>query len=391
MKRFLVLVLVGCLTPIANVSTAAAAVKAGGTCKSVGQISKQKGLQYTCVKSGKKFVWSKGVKIAKPTPTFPTPKEAITAPTPLTIDNLDFEQVYQKSRAEVAKYVASGVSDAAAINYFVGANVDAWRIEIAKKEVESAVKLWSSFFKPAKVSIVWYSSKDLAWAKTTYDAAGGNSASPYNGMNSCTRSYCGNASASIGGGGSFLFEQGLEFVDQGLWNRSTAAHEYTHLAQYGLSTTANSGAMPWWSVEGGAQFYGEAIGYTPFDSSKTTRSGIHTQYTSDSQAYVSALFPEQSIKSVFLKNDPQAIKVLMKSIESRTNSAGALGLSYLLGSYATEVLVALYGHEKMANFYSSFATSTNYEANFIRVFGITPDTFYGKLAPYLLAMAAELK
>ena len=47
--------------------------------------------------------------------------------------------------------------------------------------------------------------------------------------------------------------------------------------------------------------------------------------------------------------------------------------------------------EKMANFYSSFATSRNYEANFSNVFGITPDTFYGKLAPYLLAMAAELK
>lgn len=390
MKRFLVLVLVGCLTPIATTSTASAAVKAGGACKSFGQISKQKGLQYTCVKSGKKFVWSKGVKIAKSKVT-PTPKETITAPTPLTIDNLDFEQVYQKSRAEVAKYVASGVSDAAAVNYLVGANVDAWRVDIAKTEVESAVKLWSSFFKPSKVTIVWYSSKDIAWAKTTYDAAGGYSASPYNGMNSCTARYCGNAGATIGGGGNFLFEQGLEFVDQGLWNRSTAAHEYTHLAQYGLSTSANSNAMPWWSVEGGAVFYGEAIGYTPFDSSKTTRSGMHTQYTSDSKAYISALFPEQSIKSVFLKNDPQAIKVLMKSIETRTDSAGALGLSYLLGSYATEVLVALYGHEKMANFYSSFATSTNYEANFSNVFGITPDTFYGKLAPYLLAMAAELK
>ncbi len=396
MRRFLVFVLIVCLTPIASISAASAAVKAGATCKAAGQMSTQKSVKFTCVKSGKKLIWKKVAKVASPSPSkspspSPSPEASINPPKPLTIDNLDFEQVYQKSRSEVASYVAKGASDGAAVNYLVGANVDAWRVDIAKNEVESAVKLWSSFFKPSKVTIVWYSSRDIPWAKTAYDAAGGYSASPYNGMNSCTASYCGNASATIAGGGNFLFEQGLEFADQGLWNRSTAAHEYTHLAQYGLSTSANSNAMPWWSVEGSAVFYGEAIGYTPFDSSKTTRSGMHTQLTSDSKAYISALFPDQSIKSVFLKNDPQAIKVLMKSIETRTDSAGALGLSYLLGSYATEVLVAVYGHEKMANFYSSFATSRNYEANFSNVFGITPDTFYGKLAPYLLAMAAELK
>ncbi len=394
MRGFLVFVLIGCLTPIANISTASAAVKAGATCKTAGQMSTQKSVKFTCVKSGKKLIWKKVAKAASPTPSkspAPSPEASVNPPIPLTIDNLDFEQVYKKSRSEVANYVAKGVSDAAAINYLVGPKVDAWRIDIAKTEVESAVKLWSSFFKPTKVSIVWYSSKDISWAKTAYDAAGGYSAGTGNGFNSCTASYCGNASASIAGAGNFLFEQGLEFVDEGLWNRSTAAHEYTHLAQYGLSTSANSGAMPWWSVEGGAVFYGEAIGYTPFDFSKSTRSGMHTQLTSDSKAYISSLFPGQNFKALLLKNDPESVKVLMKSIEVRTDTQGALGLSYLLGSYATEVLVAVYGHEKMANFYSSFATSTNFESNFSKVFGITVDTFYAKLAPYLVSMAAELK
>jgi hypothetical protein len=192
-------------------------------------------------------------------------------------------------------------------------------------------------------------------------------------------------------GGKFLFEQGLEFQDQGLWNRSTAAHEYTHLAQFGLSNPTSLNSIPWWSVEGSAQFYGEAIGYAPFDSSKNTRSGMHTQSSSDSQAFVASLFPGQNLKSLFLKNDPATTKTLMKSIEVSSNTPGALGLSYLLGSYATEVLVAVYGHEKMAQFYSSFATSSNYETNFSNVFGITLDTFYTKLTPYLVSMSAELK
>jgi hypothetical protein len=387
MKRVSVIALVGSLLLVAGTSPANAAVKAGDVCKKAGQISTVKGIKYTCTKSGKKLIWSKGVKSPSPTPT-PSPT-AVQAKA-LTIDNLDYEQVYIKSRAEVAKYVANGVSAEGVIDFQVGANVEAWRVEIGKAEVNSAVKLWSSFFKPSSATIIWYSSKDIPWAKTRYEAAGGNP-SWANGFTGCTPQYCGNASASLMPGGKFLFEQGLEFQDQGLWNRATAAHEYTHLAQYGLSNPTSLNSVPWWSVEGGAQFYGEAIGYSPFDSAKQARSGMHTQYMLDSQAHVASLFPGQNLKSLLLKNDPAITKTLMKSVEVSSNSPGALGLSYHLGSYATEVLVAVYGHEKMAKFYSAFATSTNYESNFSNVFGITVDTFYTKLTPYLLAMSAELK
>ena len=386
MKRLTVIALVGSLLLVAGTSPANAAIKAGDACKKAGQISTVKGIKYTCTKSGKKLIWSKGVKTPTPTPTPTTPVQVKA----LTIDNLDYEQVYIKSRAEVAKYVASGVSSEGVIDFQVGANVDAWRIDIAKAEVNSAVKLWSSFFKPSSVTIVWYSSKDIPWAKTRYEAAGGNPAWA-SGFTGCTPQYCGGASASLMGRGKFLFEQGLEFQDQGLWNRATAAHEYSHLAQFGLSGTANMNAIPWWSVEGGAQFYGEAIGYTPFDSTKQARSGMHNQYAEDSRAHISTLFPGQNLKSLLLKNDPEVSKKLMKSIEVSSNSPGALGLTYHLGSYATEVLVALYGHEKMAEFYRSFATSANYETNFSNVFGLSLDTYYSKLAPYLYSMASELK
>ena len=384
MKRISVIALVGSLLLVAGNSPANAAIKAGDVCKKAGQISTVKGLKYTCTKSGKKLIWSKDVKTPTPTPTTPVQVKA------LTIDNLDYEQVYIKSRAEVAKYVASGVSSEGVIDFQVGANVDAWRIEIAKTEVNSAVKLWSSFFKPSAVTIIWYSSKDIPWAKTRYEAAGGNPAWA-SGFTGCTLQYCGSASASLTAGEKFLFEQGLEFQDQGLWNRATAAHEYTHLAQSGLSKPTSLNSIPWWSVEGGAQFYGEAIGYTPFDSAKQARSGMHTQYALDSQAHIASLFPGQNLKSLLLKNDPAITKTLMKGIEVSSNSPGALGLSYHLGSYATEVLVAVYGHEKMAKFYSSFAAGSNYETNFSNVFGITLDTFYTKLTPYLVSMSAELK
>jgi M6 family metalloprotease-like protein len=63
---------------------AIAAVKAGTNCKKAGQTSTYMGKKYTCIKSGKKLVWNKGVLIPKPTPTVtPTPSATPTVtPTP---------------------------------------------------------------------------------------------------------------------------------------------------------------------------------------------------------------------------------------------------------------------------------------------------------------------
>jgi hypothetical protein len=73
---------------------AVAAVKAGDTCKKVGTTATANGKKYTCIKSGKKLVWNKGVAVApKPTPT-PTP-----TPTPLST----FEDNFRKVSAEISE------------------------------------------------------------------------------------------------------------------------------------------------------------------------------------------------------------------------------------------------------------------------------------------------
>ena len=56
---------------------AQAAVKAGASCKKLGQTSVSSGKQYTCIKFGKKLVWNKGVIIKSATPTsFPSSSSA---------------------------------------------------------------------------------------------------------------------------------------------------------------------------------------------------------------------------------------------------------------------------------------------------------------------------
>ena len=64
--------------------SSAVATKAGGVCTKLGQTSVVSIKKYTCIKSGKKLVWNKGVTVprpvTKPTPS-PTPAQ-IPAPIP---------------------------------------------------------------------------------------------------------------------------------------------------------------------------------------------------------------------------------------------------------------------------------------------------------------------
>ena len=77
------------LTPVS------AAVKAGATCKTAGSTSVTAGKTYTCIKSGKKLIWNKGLatKIGTPIITAkPTPSETLWAiPT-------SFEDLYENRK-----------------------------------------------------------------------------------------------------------------------------------------------------------------------------------------------------------------------------------------------------------------------------------------------------
>jgi hypothetical protein len=68
MKRVFATIVIGSLVLTLNLSTATAAVKPGTTCKKVGQISNSAGIKYTCIKSGKKLVWNKGVRTKSASP-----------------------------------------------------------------------------------------------------------------------------------------------------------------------------------------------------------------------------------------------------------------------------------------------------------------------------------
>lgn len=93
-------IVIGCLVLTLNLSTATAAVKPGTTCKKLGHISTSAGIKYTCIKSGKKYIWSKGVGTESTSPTAmaslspsATASRVSSCPTPLLQTPVDLSKV----------------------------------------------------------------------------------------------------------------------------------------------------------------------------------------------------------------------------------------------------------------------------------------------------------
>ena len=89
------------------------ATKAGAKCTKLGITSVAGNKTFTCIKSGKKSVWNKGVS-----------KSTVTAPVdiPISIDNLDLKGVPQKAYDNVIKVLKSSPRASYEPTKFIGSN-----------------------------------------------------------------------------------------------------------------------------------------------------------------------------------------------------------------------------------------------------------------------------
>ena len=105
-------------------SDAFAAVKVGTACKKVGSTATANGKKFTCVKSGKKLVWNKGVATVKPKPTV-TP-----TPTPTPTSSPTVTPTSTPTPAPIIEKAPSGFSDL--VENFKGVYIGAWNSSDAK-------------------------------------------------------------------------------------------------------------------------------------------------------------------------------------------------------------------------------------------------------------------
>lgn len=88
MKKSFALLLSILLLIALPISSSSAAIKAGSKCAKAGTTSTSAGKKYTCIKSGKKLIWNKGVKIKQSSSV-----DAGVCPPPSAADITEITQV----------------------------------------------------------------------------------------------------------------------------------------------------------------------------------------------------------------------------------------------------------------------------------------------------------
>ena len=364
MKRALAIALVAVLALGVSPSISNAAVKAGATCKKEGQVSKKAGKEYTCIKKGKKLVWSKGIVInsAAPTPTpTPTPKYP-DAPTSFNDLIANYTGISYAAWSKSNAAITSSKDVAPPFTALTGP-----KTTLAFKNPAAAydlvTRLYSGYKSTNALTVLSFSYDDRIWAQEQMKTLHPKSTWQWITYTACaTRETC-------WGGGMFTDEKGngllvvtTEVLDDNHLSGTLDAHEYLHAIQQNQMRRPTvwpetSEWPPSWYREGQATFaQNAAIYYQSYDLYLKNR-----YYTSE-ELIKDSTITSAWIQEFFVVNQPPAWFNKYKSWRQ-----------YDLGARLVEVLTAIKGPASTMEIWRLVGTGLTFNAAFEKVYEISFD------------------
>ena len=377
-KKFIAISISTALMIAANFSVASAAVKAGQSCSKAGITSTSKGIKYTCVKSGKKLVWNKGVKIvpvAKPTPT-PTP-----TPTPIA----PVVTVQGKAMSEMKKSLAP-TKGPEFFKYHYSPRADKTIIEFIETDLGRSIDYWRNYLKPSGLFNVFYGTQDdlnwmiEAWKPYGHDSNGGF-ANDLRGRIAREGNYLNAGAVPSENGSSHLSILRHTSLKISFGDYSFMTHESIHIVQQNLSGS-NTSKFPCWLREGSANVFGAFLAqeFYAADYERTKRDQMYSYSWGTSGVNVQGFTAPEWLKH-------------LKDLEG--NFSGGCDYVYRFaygsGLLLSELLVADYGVASMVEFWRSFNDKSLRES-FAAVYKTDLDKWYEEKAiPYLMSEYARIK
>ena len=274
----------------------AATPKAGVKCAKVGATATASGKKFTCVKSGTKLVWNKGVSIKKPTPVLtptptpsptpeptPTPTPTVTptpTPTPTpTARDLTFSNIAENVDAiafniysKYQAHMATSYQGTIQVTSIVGPNT----VPVNKNSAAAyqiASKIFQNFKQPDEVFAIYYTFADKEWAKNQVAIRAGQNVADFQFGYSCPNgSRCWDASASITQDWKAIAHFGASDPGGSIHGAELTGeiqiHEFTHSMSF-FQLKPNRGnyynLTPDWFGEGHASFTGKLGASTSFE------------------------------------------------------------------------------------------------------------------------------
>lgn len=358
---------------------ALAAVKSGQSCSKAGVTSTSKGIKYTCIKSGKKLVWNKGVKIvpsANPTPS-PTP-----TPTPAAIQTLT---VQGKAISEM-KNSLTPTQGPEFFKYHYSPRADKTFIEFLEKDLRSSIDYWRKYLKSSGLFNVFYGTQaELdwmidAWKPYGHDSNGGFANDLRGRIAREGRQLNAGAVPSENGLSHLSIlrhnENALQFGDY-----SFITHESIHIVQQNLSGS-NTAKFPCWLREGSANLFGAFLAkeFHGADYERSKRDQMYSYMQGASGVNVGAFTATEWLKH-------------LQDLEGNFNGGCDYVYKFAYGSglLLSELLVADHGVGSMVEFWRSFNEKSLRES-FAAIYKVDLDTWYEtKAIPYLIREYGRIK
>ena len=407
-----------CLLMVPIQAISAQKVSSGQPCKILKQKVIYKNLTYTCIKVGKKIIWSRGIQIPTPTPKAISNMPGF-GPTGriqyrfvdglmqrMNIDGIwridDSREVNSFNPIRIAAFNSirqitnTSPSYKFIIKNNIAENYPADLYGYIKESIEQFNKVMSQYLKSdVNVDLILITEKDERFIKEDLPRLlnYGNYAFVFNSLKDYTsqESFY-NRSGTGGGTAGFIDSENrgyylghtASFAKVETFWPQIAPHEMAHVFQFYLAR-GNSGSCGeglecskyhGHSIEGSANTIGMAMAFPilPWYSDemdKILRNSI--------RGYKS---------QVTVKNKEDAVSVF-KLIESR-NSEVSQDLAYSAGQVLWEYFIGTYGFQKWIEFQLNIPKTDNFNENMRKTIGLDKQAFYEAAAPYFLSIWESL-
>ena len=356
-----------------------AAVKSGTKCLKQGQTSTSAGIKYTCVKSGNKLTWNKGVAVKKPAPVAsptpsatatPTPAATPTAsaiPTPTKFEpwstNIDSKMLSDEAQKSFLAWVQTRTGATKNHTQQIQENKNTNRINLLKKSDDLGAQLFSSYFKQGSTTVI---GANEGWTLEQLAKNGWT-------VNKCSDQYMSGVELCLEGtkyqGYVITSDSFYDARNPGRDGAALLAHEYFHLVQANLIGSRDlfrtkSGdpqtakAFPAWFAEGTAEFVGYSVGALSQNASYWEGRATALSYAPPGEATNRNSIADYEIRTCCGNGTPT--------------------YPYNIGHVATEYIVASVGFQKLLDIFVDFGKSNDFEKSFESVTGISKQVFYEK-------------
>ena len=373
-------------TSLLVIPSTSAAIKAGAVCKTKGQVKTVASLKYTCIKSGKKLIWSKGEKVSPAAAAVPasTPAPAIDA-TPILVPVPANLTPLQKMNLNIYnRYLAADKKISPSFNFVLCPNVDPTMASITQSAYVDGYSFWTSIYKAtAKINWLLMSEKDWnCWYETTEKFEGPNPVSrSWNVWNKDaeTMGHCYVSPNAFCGYGTGVREGGIfaqyNMIGSNFKNAPTPLtvhHETVHNYQAQLIAdnfaTSKANTVACWFMEGQANLFGVPIAFKG-------NPGSHRSME------INRLLRVYPKGSSFTKDEWIGV---LNSLKADGDFCFKNELGYSLGWFALEWTYSNYSIEEMHTFLELIAKGSTWEQAIETVMKMDEQAYFSKIAQYFV-------